>query len=134
MSALASAGAAPRAGLDGENGVLALKGPRQSPSLVNPARICRARFAAGTDPGHQLCGALLFRYARHMPHVIEQGLQWWACLSQDEKVRWLQCAATPEEIDADLRSPDPDVRAAAGIASVGDAYLAFKRAKSAPKP
>ena len=37
---------------------------------------------------------------------------------------------TPEEIDADLQSPDPDVRLAAGIASVGDAFLAFKSNKA----
>ena len=57
---------------------------------------------------------------------IEQVLSWWTTLSREDKARWLQCAATPEEIDADLRSPDPAVRAAAGIASVGDAWTAFR--------
>lgn len=38
-------------------------------------------------------------------------------------------AATPEEIDADLRSADPDVRLAAGMAAVGDAWIAFRSAK-----
>jgi len=42
----------------------------------------------------------------------------------------IQCAATPEEIDADLQSPDPNIRLAAGIASVGDAFLAFKSNKA----
>jgi hypothetical protein len=57
---------------------------------------------------------------------IEQALDWWETLSREDKARWLQCAATPEEIDADLSSPDPDIRAAAGIASVGDAWKAFR--------
>jgi hypothetical protein len=37
---------------------------------------------------------------------------------------------TPEEIDADLRSPDPDVRMAAGIAAVGDAWSSFRKASA----
>jgi hypothetical protein len=58
--------------------------------------------------------------------AIEQGLEWWAALSREEKAHWLQCAATPEEIDADLNSPNRYIRAAAGIASVGDAWMAFR--------
>lgn len=57
---------------------------------------------------------------------IESGLEWWATLSREDKARWLQCAATPDEIVADLRSPDHDIRAATAIASVGDAWIAFK--------
>lgn len=57
---------------------------------------------------------------------IEARIDWWLTLSRDEKARWLQCAATPEEIDADLGSPDPEIRAAAGIAAVGDAWIAFR--------
>jgi hypothetical protein len=57
---------------------------------------------------------------------IEQALDWWETLTREDKSRWLQCAATPEEIDADLSSPDPNIRAAAGIASVGDAWAAFR--------
>jgi hypothetical protein len=59
---------------------------------------------------------------------IEMSLAWWESLSRDDKARWLQCAATPEEIDADLRSSDPAVRTAAGIAAVGDAWTAFRAA------
>lgn len=59
---------------------------------------------------------------------IEQGLAWWAKLSRTDKARWLQCEATPEQIDADLHSPDPDVRMAAGIAAVGDAWNSFRKA------
>lgn len=58
---------------------------------------------------------------------IEQALRWWSHLSRDDKARWLQCAATPEEIDADLMSPDRSVREAAGIASVGDAWHVYRR-------
>ncbi len=64
---------------------------------------------------------------------IEKSLAWWEGLSREDKARWLRCAATPEEIDADLRSPDPAVRTAAGIAAVGDAWTAF-RAASPPRP
>jgi hypothetical protein len=60
---------------------------------------------------------------------IEEGLSWWQTLSRADKARWLQCQATPEEIDADLRSADPDVRLAAGMAAVGDAWIAFRSAK-----
>jgi hypothetical protein len=60
---------------------------------------------------------------------IEQGLRWWATLSREDKARWLQCAATPEEIDADLRSADHEIRMAAGMASVGDAWIAFRQAR-----
>lgn len=63
---------------------------------------------------------------------IEQGLGWWTTLSLEDKGRWLQCAATPEEIDADLSSPDPAIRAAAGIAAVGDAWLAFRASAVRP--
>lgn len=65
---------------------------------------------------------------------IERGLQWWAALSRADKARWLQCAATPEEIDADLRSPAPAVRVAAGIASVGDAWAAFRASSKHTRP
>ena len=58
--------------------------------------------------------------------AIEQSLEWWATLDREEKARWVQCAATPEDIDADLNSPDPYIRAAAGIAFVGDAWMAFR--------
>jgi hypothetical protein len=57
---------------------------------------------------------------------IEEALEWWHTLNREEKGRWLQCEATPEEIDADLASPNPDIRNAAGIASVGDAWRAFR--------
>jgi hypothetical protein len=57
---------------------------------------------------------------------IEQALEWWADLSREEKAHWLRCVATPEEVDADLCSPDRSVREAAGIASVGDAWLAYR--------
>lgn len=57
---------------------------------------------------------------------IQEGLDWWVGLTREEKARWLQCEATPDEIDADLRSPNPEVRAAAGIASVGDAFAAYR--------
>lgn len=77
-----------------------------------------------------LCRGDKLGYLRLMRDKIEQGLEWWAGLNREEKTRWLQCAATPEEIDADLQSPDPDVRLAAGIASVGDAFLAFKSNKA----
>jgi hypothetical protein len=60
--------------------------------------------------------------------AIEQGLEWWATLNREDKARWLQCDATPDEIDADLNSPDPEIREAAAIASVGDAWIAFKAA------
>jgi hypothetical protein len=36
-----------------------------------------------------------------------------ATLSREDKARWLHCAATPDEMDVALRSPDPDIRAAA---------------------
>jgi len=65
---------------------------------------------------------------------IEQGLAWWEGLSREDKARWLQCDATPDEIDADLRSPDPAVRAAAGIAAVGDAWAAFRAASPSLRP
>jgi hypothetical protein len=58
---------------------------------------------------------------------IEQALRWWSNLPREDKARWLQCPATPEEIDADLRSPDRSVREAAGIASVGDAWHAYQK-------
>jgi hypothetical protein len=45
---------------------------------------------------------------------IQQSLDWWETLSREDKSRWLQCAATPEEIDADLSSPDPEIRAGGG--------------------
>ncbi len=57
---------------------------------------------------------------------IDQALEWWTDLSREDKARWLRCKASPEEIDADLRSPDQSVREAAGIASVGDAWAAFR--------
>jgi hypothetical protein len=57
---------------------------------------------------------------------IAEALEWWHTLSRQEKDHWLQCEATPEEIDADLASPNPDIRDAAGIASVGDAWRAFR--------
>ncbi len=65
---------------------------------------------------------------------IEQGLDWWHTLSRADKARWLQCAATPEEIDADLNSPDPEIRAAAGIAAVGDAWIAFRAGQLTKEP
>jgi hypothetical protein len=77
-----------------------------------------------------MCGRGELSYLRLMRDEIEQGLEWWAGLNRQEKARWLQCAATPEEVDADLQSPDPNVRLAAGMASVGDAFLAFNRIKS----
>ena len=61
---------------------------------------------------------------------MEQGLMWWATLGREEKARWLKCEATPDEIDADLRSSDPEMRRAAGGAAVGDAWMAFRKAQS----
>jgi hypothetical protein len=65
---------------------------------------------------------------------IEQGLDWWTALSRGDKARWLQCEATPDEIDADLCSLDPSVRAAAAIAAVGDAWAAFRGASLSREP
>jgi hypothetical protein len=39
---------------------------------------------------------------------IDQAMRW-SDLSREDKVRWLQCAATPEEIDSDLMSTDRSV-------------------------
>ncbi len=36
---------------------------------------------------------------------IERGLEWYSALSREDKARWLQCDATPEEIDADYVRP-----------------------------
>jgi len=58
---------------------------------------------------------------------IDQAMRWWSDLSREDKARWLQCAATPEEIDADLMSTDRAVLEAAGIASVGDAWHAYRK-------
>jgi len=63
-----------------------------------------------------------------------QQLEWWAALSREDKARWLQCAATPEEIDADLGSTDPAIRLAAAIASVGDAWNAYRASLAGQKP
>jgi hypothetical protein len=60
---------------------------------------------------------------------IEQGLAWWATLTRTDKAPLAPMRSdTGGEIDADLRSPDPDVRMAAGIAAVGDAWSSFRKA------
>jgi hypothetical protein len=55
-------------------------------------------------------------------------IQWWLNATREDKARWLQCEAAPEEIDAALASTYPAVKEAAEVAAVGDAYIAFRLA------
>ena len=61
---------------------------------------------------------------------VEEAQAWWANLTGPEKARWLRCEATPEELDADLRSSNRALREAAEIATVGDAFATWRAAGS----